>query len=59
MSDTNFKHLFSNWIYKEWVKEYLNIKLEKGDTFSVPLNSKIDISCNNSEISILNFVSQI
>ena len=36
-----------------------NIKLEKGDTFSVPLSSKIDISCNNSENSILNFVSQI
>ena len=36
-----------------------NIKLEKGDTFSVPLRSKINISCNNSEISILNFVSQI
>ena len=36
-----------------------NIKLEKGDTFSVPLSCKINISCNNSEKSILNFVSQI
>ena len=37
----------------------INIKLEKGDTFSVPINNKISILCNNSEDSILNFVSQI
>ncbi len=37
----------------------INIKLEKGDTFSVPINNKISILCNNSEDSTLNFVSQI
>ena len=36
-----------------------NIKLEKGDTFSVPINNKINILSNNSENSSLNFVSQI
>ena len=37
----------------------INIKLEKGDTFSVPIKNKISILCNNSEDSTLNFVSQI
>jgi len=37
----------------------INIKLEKGDTFSVPINNNISISCNNLEDSTLNFVSQI
>ena len=37
----------------------INIKLEKGDTFSVPINNKISILCNNSEDRTLNFVSQI
>ena len=37
----------------------INIKLEKGDTYSVPINNKISILCNNSEDSTLNFVSQI
>ena len=37
----------------------INVKLEKGDTFSVPINNKISILCNNSEDSTLNFVSQI
>ena len=37
----------------------INIKLEKGDTFSVPINNKISILCNNIENSTLNFVSQI
>ena len=35
----------------------INIKLEKGDTFSVPINNKISILCNNSVDSTLNFVS--
>tara|TARA_B100000886_G_scaffold141696_1_gene96022 strand:- start:265 stop:1206 length:942 start_codon:yes stop_codon:yes gene_type:complete len=37
----------------------INIRLEKGDTFSVPVNNKISILCNNLDDSILNFVSQI